>query len=258
MFGGMIRRLRLGSNRSSDSQPQVPARPLVAPGLAAHEEAMVRPTAMDEIFNDILDANHWGSCELLSGVGSQLDQTQALREHLPSLAVRLGARTFLDIPCGDYHWMQHVVLPADYVGADVVESLVRRLQEKHGGPQHRFERLDLIKDELPRADLVFCRDALVHFSYRYIFEALRNIARSQPAYVLLTTFPQTQTNVDIATGQWRPLNLELAPFGFPRPLEMFNERCTQEQGAWRDKSLGLWRGSDVASVASKARDASYD
>jgi len=46
---------------------------------------------------------------------------------------------------------------------------------------------------------------------------LRNIRRSGSAYLLVTTFPDRKENVDIITGNWRPLNMEKPPFNFPRP-----------------------------------------
>jgi hypothetical protein len=36
------------------------------------------------------------------------------------------------------------------------------------------------------------------------------------------------------------LNLERAPFGFPSPLALIDERCTHSAGIDRDKRLGLW------------------
>jgi hypothetical protein len=127
--------------------------------------------------------------------------------------------------------MQRIDLSADYIGADVIVGLMARLQAKHGRPGRRFVCLDLVQDRLPRADLLFCRDALVHFSYLDIFDALRNIARSGPSYVLLTTFPGRSENADIATGQG-PLNLELS-FHFP-PVEA--ERGVYAMGVG-DKSM---------------------
>ena len=52
-------------------------------------------------------------------------------------------------------------------------------------------------------------------------------------------------NIDIVTGDWRPLNLERPPFGFPPAHELINEQCSEGNGAFRDKSLGLWRIADL-------------
>ena len=106
--------------------------------------------------------------------------------------------------------------------------------------------LDLTRDALPPADLLLCRDCLVHLSYADIRRALANVARSGIPYVLTTTFPGAKANEDIVTGDWRVINLEAAPFGFPPPLHLLNEGCTEAGGLFADKSLGLWRTEALA------------
>lgn len=41
-----------------------------------------------------------------------------------------------------------------------------------------------------------------------------------------------------ATGA---LDMTKAPFHWPPPRELIDERCDEGGGGWRDKSLGLWR-----------------
>jgi hypothetical protein len=60
------------------------------------------------------------------------------------------------------------------------------------------------------------------------------------------TFPDRSENHDTAQGRWRPLNLERPPFGFPPPLRVLNEKCTEAGGAFRDKSLAVWWLQDLA------------
>jgi hypothetical protein len=150
----------------------------------------------------------------------------------------------LDIPCGDFLWMQQVDLSAiDYTGADVISPLMHTLEQKHGTPRRRFTTLDLVTDKLPPTDLVFCRDCLVHLSEKLVKEAVNNLRRSGSTYLLATTFP-TRTNQNIITGQWRPINLCAAPFNFPSPLQLISE---DHPAPHRDKSLGLWRIKDLPS-----------
>ena len=91
------------------------------------------------------------------------------------------------------------------------------------------------------ADLLLCRDCLVHLSFADIARAIANIRAATVTYLLTTTFPAQRANEDIRTGDWRPLNLEAAPFGWPAPLEYLVEKCTEGNGLFADKSLGLWR-----------------
>ena len=105
---------------------------------------------------------------------------------------------------------------------------------------------DLARDDLPRADVILCRDCLVQFSFEDIQAALRNFKRSQSLYLLTTTFIEFQTNLDIETGGWRRLNLERPPFHFPPPLKAIDEKCLHTRGIYADKRLALWRLVDIA------------
>lgn len=202
--------------------------------------------APEAVFRDIYRRHHWAGSESASGAGAAPDQVEHLRAALPALLTRLGVGTLLDLPCGDWSWMRTLELPVTrYIGADLLPELIQPLAREHGDARHEFRVLDLTRDPLPLADLLLCRDCLVHLSYADIRRALANVAGSGIAYLLTTTFPATEENEDIVTGDWRVLNLERAPFGFPPPLELLNEHCTEGDGRFADKSLGLWRVADL-------------
>lgn len=203
-----------------------------------------------EAFEYIYRTHHWGGKESASGEGASQDQTTRLKEQLPGLLREIGADRLLDLPCGDYSWMREIELPVvEYIGADLVPSLVAGHQSRYGDDRHRFLTLDLRVDALPAADVLLCRDCLVHLSFDDIALALDNIRRSGIGYLLTTTFPGCERNVDIMTGDWRLLNLMRAPFNFPPPVRLLNEGCTEGGGLFRDKSLGLWRLADGGSSA---------
>ncbi len=199
-----------------------------------------------ERFTHIFRANLWGS-ESVSGSGSEAEQTRELRTRLPELLARFGVRTLLDLPCGDFGWLSGVDLGVDkYIGADIVAELVTRNAERYGdGGAREFRTLDLIGDPLPRADAVLCRDCLVHLSNADIGRAVSNLRRSGSRYLLTTTFVELTRNSDISTGDWRPLNLCREPFGFPEPLAVLLEGCTENDGAYADKALALWEISTL-------------
>ncbi|MDI5982432.1 class I SAM-dependent methyltransferase [Amycolatopsis magusensis] len=205
-----------------------------------HAEALER-MGNRERFTYIFQSNLWES-DSVSGPGSELEQTRDLRTKLPESLARFGVRTLLDLPCGDFGWLSGVDLGVErYIGADIVPGLIDRNLERYGqDPAREFRVLDLTSDDLPRADAVLCRDCLVHLSYEDIRRAIANLRRSGSRYLLTTTFPETTANADISTGDWRPLNLCREPFGFPEPLLVLFEGCTEEDGAFADKALALW------------------
>ena len=210
-----------------------------------YERSTFNLTPAEDIFIDIFHRNKWRGKESVSGSGSDLFQTRVVRNELPAVCGDFDVHTMLDIPCGDFHWMKHVDLEGiDYNGADIVTDLIQQNKRYETSNIH-FCKLNLIDDKLPKVDLVFCRDCLVHLSFKDTFLALHNICGSGSTYLLTTTFTNRQLNHDIATGHWRPLNLEVTPFSFPPPLKTINEECTEGDEAFSDKSLGLWRLADI-------------
>jgi hypothetical protein len=198
------------------------------------------------VFSLIYATNKWHGKDSISGSGSDAEQTEVIVAELPNLLAELGVRTMLDIPCGDFHWMQRVRLgTVAYTGADIVAELIEKNRREYDSESIHFQKLNLIRDPLPKVDLILCRDCLVHLSFKDAWSALRNICDSGSTYLLATTFTRRTHNDDIVTGQWRRLNLEVAPFMLPPPLETLNEGCTEGAGENDDKSLGLWRIADI-------------
>ena len=197
-------------------------------------------------FREAFRTNLWGG-ESRSGPGSSAEQTSRLQTLMPALCQRLGVRRLLDVPSGDFSWMANVDLQgARYIGGDLVPEIVERNRSCHARADREFVTLDLTRTPLPAADLLLCRDCLVHLSHADVQAALGNIARSPVSWLLTTTFPAEPENVDIVTGDWRPIDLTRPPFGLPEPTELLNEGCIEQGGAFADKSLGLWPVSVLA------------
>ena len=183
----------------------------------------------------------WQEPETVSGRGSSLHRTAAIRRELPALVTEFGVRSVVDAGCGDFHWFATLEVDLEsYLGIDVVEEMVAANRTCYGTPRRQFASLDIIRDPLPRADLILCRDCLVHLKNRQISAALRNFRRSGSRYLLATTFTGDHPNEDAPLGGWRPLNLERGPFSLGPPLRLINERDSVEDPRYPDKSLGLW------------------
>ena len=204
------------------------------------------PSDRVDVFREAFQSNLWGG-DSRSGPGSSGEQTARVESALPAICERLGVRRFLDVPCGDFSWMSRVDLGgASYVGGDLLPEIVAQNRERYSQPDRTFVHLDVITSDLPAADLLLCRDCLVHLSNADALAALRNIVSGRITWLLTTTFPDERANVDIVTGDWRPIDLTEEPFNLPPPVELLNEGCTEQSGAFSDKSLGLW---SVAALA---------
>ena len=212
----------------------------------ADVEDRARRQTREAVFSHIQRTNGWGNGESVSGPGSTHERARAVRSDLVALLAKLGVRAMLDAPCGDFHWMKELDLPLErYIGIDIVPELVGANKKNYGRANRTFFVADLIADPLPRADLVLCRDALVHFPHAEVRAALANLRRSGSTWLLTTHFVGPRPNDEIVLGDWRPLNLVRAPFELPEPVALVDERLSGEAEQWSNKRLALWRLADL-------------
>ncbi|HEX5854477.1 MAG TPA: class I SAM-dependent methyltransferase [Thermoanaerobaculia bacterium] len=198
--------------------------------------------AMRRVFGRIHAARAWGECESFSGPGSTRERAASFLGELIALVQSLGVSTLLDVPCGDFNWAGPLADSVQsYVGIDVVPALIKENVRRWAAPNRVFLCRDLVNERLPAGHLILCRDALVHLSTADAVAALANFRRTGAEYLIATTFVGERSNADIVTGGWRPLNMERAPYNFPPPLTLLDERCDHTGGIYGDKRLGLWR-----------------
>ena len=204
------------------------------------------------VFGEIHRRHAWGDGESVSGPGSTRARGADISADVIALLRSLDARTLLDAPCGDFNWIADVAdaVPR-YVGVDVVPALIEANRRRHRTARREFRCADISRDPLPTADVILCRDCLVHFSHRDVWTTLENFRRSGARYLLTTTFVARAANAGIRTGAWQPLNLEAAPFDFPPPLALVDERCLHSGGIFRDKRLALWELAALPGAAQR-------
>jgi glycosyltransferase involved in cell wall biosynthesis len=213
-------------------------------------ERLKRQYSRKSTFSTIYQQHKWLSKESASGHGSDLSRTAIIRRELPSLVERWNVKSFLDAPCGDFNWMKTVYLPVDkYVGLDIVPDIIATNTELYGSDQREFVTGDIVRDELPKVDMILCRDCLNHLPLEDGVKAIQNFRASGTKFLAATTFFKTKENLDRAAwsfggakdtfkiGDWRPLNLELPPFNLGPPLEIITEEPVD---SYTDKSLGIW------------------
>ena len=164
------------------------------------------------------------------GPGSSMANTQAIREGLPPLLASLQIRTILDAPCGDFNWMRTIKYDAleSYTGIDVHAPVIEANQAAYADGIRKFRVGNIITDALPKADLVICRDCLVHLALEEGLSAIENFKRSGSKYLATTSYWNVLQNVDCKVGgwetQWRKINPELPPYNLGCPLASIVER----------------------------------
>jgi hypothetical protein len=203
---------------------------------------------LKEKFSEVYEKNIFAGRISRSGEGSDLVQTELIRHELPKIVKEYSIKTFLDAPCGDWYWMKETNLGVEqYIGVDIVDAMIEKHKTTYGGPTRTFLCLNLATDRLPKADLIFSRDCLVHLNFEDALRIISNFKKSGAKYLLTTTFVDRtrNNNLEGKDSFWRALNMCLAPFNFPEPLLIINEGCTEEAGQYADKALGLWLLSDI-------------
>lgn len=194
----------------------------------------------------IYERNKASKMESVSGTGSTLQVTKPFRTWLGDIIQKYEIRSILDVPCGDWNWMQHVDLSGvDYLGYDIVPEIIEGNRQfeshTHGYNSVNFEVADIIhKTDLGRFDLIICRDFLFHLTIEQAQQVLENFEDSGSNYLISTTFDNGK-NVDLTDKQrvdgwgWRPIDLHVEPFYFDEGLDAIQE---PEMGARYQK---LWK-----------------
>jgi hypothetical protein len=164
--------------------------------------------------------------ESQSGAGSSLVETEGIREGLPLLFKTLDVHTLLDAPCGDFNWMKTLQYELDsYVGVDIWKEIIEVNHVLYGNEKRKFMVGNIVSDVLPKADLILCRDCLVHLPFQDGVDAIENFKRSGSKYLAATSYFDVLGNdKDCERGGWRKVNLELPPYNLGKPLTSVVER----------------------------------
>lgn len=207
-------------------------------GVAANH---LSQQTLERRFQAIYDNRVWvhrDDQEAVSGLGSELRATNQIREELPKLLEVLGCRKLVDVGCGDWTWMRHVSLACEYLGLDVVPSVIAaNLQFERSGVS--FAVHDAVRDSLPSSDVVLCREVLFHLSFEDGIKLLANMKQASE-WVLLTSDSSIWFNSNITSGDFRLLNLQQPPYRLPPPAKFIADEAVS-----RGRVIGAWRASQL-------------
>ena len=194
--------------------------------------AILEQETLVDRFTEIDRRKYWYSPtnkESRSGEGSTRAFTRPYVDCLSSFLDQFkskyhGRMIFLDAPCGDFNWIQPIAMrdDVDYIGADIVPSIVAENSRKYKCHNVRFIELDITADSFPDATFWHCRDCLIHLSFANIMRSFENFAQSKIEYAMITCayLADDQSNYDIADGDFRYLDFRKPPFILPDPVHV--------------------------------------
>ncbi|WP_416430908.1 class I SAM-dependent methyltransferase [Piscirickettsia salmonis] len=199
----------------------------------------------EKVFTEVYENNDlsWGNNESSSGPGSTLAATAHIRKGLEFICKNLAIESFCDVPCGDFNFMKEVDFgKTQYIGGDIVQSLIKKNQQQYGAANRVFMHLDMINGPCPTADLIFCKELFLHISNDNVKQVIANIKKSGAKYFMANSYftpvipvlggnqvnidvPGTNEDVPVGYEQGylmgRIVNLFLPPFNLPDPILLF-------------------------------------
>ena len=209
----------------------------------------------EDRFTLMYEKNYWRNEETVSGAGSTIEYTENLRNKLPELFEKFSVQTIFDAPCGDFNWMSYVLKEnnLNYIGGDIVAPLIEDLNLKYKNNTTKFIDIDSIKDKFPEADLMICRNCLIHLSFRDMKHVLENYIDSNIPYMLTTTYLKTDNfqNKDIKTGHLRPVDLFASPFHFSKDVYF---RIEDGRHPRPNRDMCLWTRQQIIDALEKFND----
>jgi 2-polyprenyl-3-methyl-5-hydroxy-6-metoxy-1,4-benzoquinol methylase len=182
-----------------------------------------------EVFSKIYKEDLWHGG---SGAGSKLENVKEYVEILQKYIDKPEVKTVLDLGCGDWQFSKFLDLSSvSYLGVDVVESVIESNSTSYSASNIKFISRDITTYEVPKADLIICKDVLQHLCNKDVVTILVKIITSSKFSLITNDFnPDNTENKDIDNGNYRCLDLTLSPFYLDVVTVLESERV-----GWRSK-----------------------
>jgi hypothetical protein len=188
-------------------------------------------------FNQVYSNHVWGPEGGGSGPGSSENGGHSIKMWIEKFIFTYGIKTYIDAPCGAVHSSWTKGLLADirknmkcfkYYGFDAAEAVINKnINYFRSDENIKFQQMDLSSSTatLPQnADLIFCRDALQHLTYRAIAGVFATFCRSHATYLMVGSYLESTINNDIPNiGNYFSINLLAAPFSFGEPMDIIKD-----------------------------------
>ncbi len=176
---------------------------------------------IEAVFTEIYEKAIWGRNEQgkgYSGLGSMVEHTQIYRQFIEDFIRENHITSVVDLGCGDWTFSKLIDWQgATYLGIDVVRPVIQENIRLYSSPTIEFRAADIITADLPQADLLICKDVLMHLTNRDIQIVLQKLGKFK--HCILTHdvdfTARTAQNRNISRGGYRQIVLRKPPFNLP-------------------------------------------
>jgi len=179
-----------------------------------------------------LSSGEWDP-DSMSGPGSRPEVCKPFVDFfLKWLGEHKDVQSMVEVSAGHWPtgWQRLVQWPAiDYTGIDLLSDVIdadkafvaKKGKESFGLKSMLFQKGDMLNDTtMPKADLLFTKDTLIHFPNKYIQSFINTTVLQCPPKYKYVMFvhdlkPRHQSNKDIeAFGMYHGFNLSNPPFSY--------------------------------------------
>lgn len=181
----------------------------------------LRAELYEERFETIYREKLWGvneDNEGYSGGGSEIKNVLPFYQYLIQFIKDYRIRSVVDLGCGDWTFSKWIDWTGiDYIGYDVVASVVEKNREKYGSDHIRFVHANFLTQDIPDADLMLCKHVLQHMPNCDVFSFLKLLSQFKHS-LILNAMPVGQINIDYPVQErfpfWedRGIDITLPPF----------------------------------------------
>lgn len=168
-----------------------------------------------DVFSDVYERDLWNGG---SGPGSAPENTVEYRRFLQEFLDGFDYPVkVVDLGCGDWRIGELMDWSGvDYVGVDVVPEVIEANRRRDTPDNVSFVCLDALVDDLPEGDVLVVKDVLQHWPNADVVRLL-DAAEERFTFTVVTNDVSSKShpakvNSDIALGDWRPIDIERAPF----------------------------------------------
>lgn len=145
-----------------------------------------------------------------SGDGSGVEYTAGYRAFLEKYMRDHDVESVLDVGCGDWQFSKLVDWGNRlYVGYEVVDQLVRRLNDENVSTLRYFT--NTMPGMMTRFDLIIIKDVMIDLPNDEITSMMLTLPKA--SHFLLVNDYAPPPNADCARGGYRALDLTAPPFG---------------------------------------------